>query len=104
MAAILLRTFLSDRDFPGADSWSRDVERIGDPDWLDARNVGGSPDDVESRARTLSGGRRLTASTSQLRRLPHLPRLRDTVELKRYLTARQQEVDRALERFLPKAS
>jgi len=30
--------------------------------------------------------------------------LRDTVELKRYLTARQQEVDRALERFLPKAS
>jgi geranylgeranyl diphosphate synthase type II len=30
--------------------------------------------------------------------------LRDTVELKRYLIARQKEVDRALERFLPKAS
>jgi geranylgeranyl diphosphate synthase type II len=30
--------------------------------------------------------------------------LRDAVDLKRYLTARQEEVDRALDRFLPKAS
>ncbi len=33
-----------------------------------------------------------------------LPRFRDIVELKRYLTERQQEIDRALDRFLPGAS
>ncbi len=33
-----------------------------------------------------------------------LPRFCGIVELKRYLKARQQEVDRALDRFLPKAS
>ena len=38
-----------------------------------------------------------------LRYSSHVPRFRDVVELKPYLIAGQNEVDRALDRFLPKA-
>ena len=39
-----------------------------------------------------------------MRRRTRISQIRGTVDLKRYLVARQKEVDRALDRFLPRAT